>query len=191
MNNAAIAHECPTYFIDEDEHVIRNMIEINCSAQLEMCRIMIPIMKKHGRGLILNIGSLLGSIPTGLQVTYSATKAFLKTFSLGLSMELAQDNILVQHVNTCYVVSDMSKIKRSSWMVPTPKDYVKSVISQVGCGKSITPYPSHKLITFLSRCLPTWILMAFIFSHMKKHHLKAQKRLLDAQKSKNDDAITK
>lgn len=62
---------------------------------LNMCR---------KRGLILNIGSFAGSIPSPMLATYSGTKAFLSTFTSALAEEVKKDNIVVEHVNTYFVV---------------------------------------------------------------------------------------
>jgi 17beta-estradiol 17-dehydrogenase / very-long-chain 3-oxoacyl-CoA reductase len=56
------------------------------------------------RGLILNIGSFAGSIPSPMLATYSGTKAFLATFTSALAEEVKKDNIIVEHVNTYFVV---------------------------------------------------------------------------------------
>ena len=56
------------------------------------------------RGLILNIGSFAGSVPSPMLATYSGTKAFLSTFTSALAEEVTKDNITVEHVNTYFVV---------------------------------------------------------------------------------------
>jgi 17beta-estradiol 17-dehydrogenase / very-long-chain 3-oxoacyl-CoA reductase len=58
------------------------------------------------RGLILNIGSFAGSIPSPMLATYSGTKAFLATFTSALAEEVKKDNITVKHVNTYFVVNN-------------------------------------------------------------------------------------
>jgi len=60
---------------------------------------------RRKRGLILNIGSFAGSIPSPMLATYSATKAFLATFTSALAEEVKKDNITVEHVNTYFVVN--------------------------------------------------------------------------------------
>ena len=65
------------------------------------------MLKSHEyrkKGLILNIGSFAGSVPSPMLATYSGTKAFLSTFSSALGEEVKKDNITVEHVNTYFVV---------------------------------------------------------------------------------------
>lgn len=107
--------------------------------------------------------------------TYSGTKAFLATFTSALAEEVRKDNIVVEHVNTYFVVcapcsvhdycvftppqvSKLSKIRKTSALVPTPKAYVRSVLSKIGlpCGAAFsgrpntsTPYWSHAMLNWV------------------------------------------
>ena len=51
----------------------------------------------------------------------------------------------------------MSKIRRSSWLIPHPKPYVKSVLSKIGVpgGASDVPYSSS---VYPSHALANWIM---------------------------------
>ena len=86
---------------------------------------------------------------------YAASKAFQGAFSSALAAELKEKGIDVQTVNTHFVVSNMSKIRKPSPLVPTPKAYVRSVLAKIGlpCGALFTgrpfvstPYWSHALL---------------------------------------------
>jgi 17beta-estradiol 17-dehydrogenase / very-long-chain 3-oxoacyl-CoA reductase len=106
--------------------------------------------------------------------TYSGTKAFLATFTSALAEEVRAHNIVVEHVNTYFVVcrldaapslsneilqvSKLSKIRRSSAMIPTPKAYVRSVLGKIGlgCGAAYggrpgtsTPFWSHSMMEYV------------------------------------------
>ena len=56
------------------------------------------------KGLILNMGSFAGAAPTPMLAVYSASKSFLRTWSEGLAAELTPKGVIVEHVNTYYVV---------------------------------------------------------------------------------------
>lgn len=100
-------------------------------------------------GLILNLGSFAGMVPTPYLSVYSGGKAFLSTWSQALGKEVADQGIVVQNVNTYFVVSAMSKIRKPSFLIPLPKPYVASVLNKIGlpCGAQVpytsTAYPSH------------------------------------------------
>jgi 17beta-estradiol 17-dehydrogenase / very-long-chain 3-oxoacyl-CoA reductase len=110
-------------------------------------------------------------LPTPLLSTYAGTKAFLVHFTRSLEGELAGTKVDVKLLNTYYVVSfysslakgdsnevpqvsEMSKIRRSSLLVPTPKAYVTSVLAHPksvgrGAGGRDAPYWSHALVEFV------------------------------------------
>jgi 17beta-estradiol 17-dehydrogenase / very-long-chain 3-oxoacyl-CoA reductase len=117
-----------------------------------MQKVMVPYRRT---GLILNLGSFSGLVATPYLSVYSAGKAFLSTWSQALGTELARDGIVVEHINTYFVVSAMSKIRKPSFLIPMPKPYVASVLSKIGLagGSSIpygsTPYLSHALLNWL------------------------------------------
>ena len=50
------------------------------------------------------MGSFAGAAPTPMLAIYSASKSFVRTWSEGLAAELASKGVIVEHVNTYYVV---------------------------------------------------------------------------------------
>ena len=130
-----------------------NIININCTGTLRVTQTVLPHMLPHKRGLVLTMGSFGGLTPTPLLATYSGSKAFLQHWSNALASELAPQGITVHFVHSYLVTSNMSKIKRANWQVPTEKAFVKSTLSKVGRrGGSIgyphsgSPYWSHALV---------------------------------------------
>lgn len=76
-------------------------------------------------GLILNIGSFAAMTSSPMLAPYAGSKAFLYTWSQALGSELEKHRIKVSLVNTYFVVSNLSKIRRSNFMTPTPKVFVR------------------------------------------------------------------
>ncbi|KDQ49272.1 hypothetical protein JAAARDRAFT_82253 [Jaapia argillacea MUCL 33604] len=157
VNNAGKSHEMPSDFAETPKHEIDDIVAINISAVLRVTSIVLPGMIQRKRGLILNIGSFAGSIPSPMLATYSGSKAFLSTWSTALGEEVTRHGITVQHLNTYFVVSDMSKIRRSSALVPTPASYVRSCLSKIGlsCGAAFTGRP-HTCTPFWSHAFVDW-----------------------------------
>ncbi|KDQ55016.1 hypothetical protein JAAARDRAFT_60023 [Jaapia argillacea MUCL 33604] len=157
VNNAGKSHEMPTDFVDTPKHEMDDIVAINVSAVLRVTSIILPGMVQRKRGLVLNVGSFAGSIPSPMLATYSGSKAFLSTWSAALGEEVKSHGITVQHFNTYFVVSNMSKIRRSSALVPTPASYVRSCLSKIGlaCGAAYTARP-HTSTPFWSHALIDW-----------------------------------
>lgn len=148
----------PVDFVDTPASEIADILTININATLRMTSLVLPGMKSRKRGLILNMGSFAGAVPSPMLATYSASKAFLTTFSAALAPEVKKYGIVVSHLNTFYVVSKMSKLRKASPLVPMPATYVRSVLGKVGlaCGAAFTgrpatstPYWSHAMADWL------------------------------------------
>ncbi|KAF9528479.1 3-ketoacyl-CoA reductase [Crepidotus variabilis] len=158
VNNVGKSHAMPAYLVDIPKDEIKDIVSININATISVTYTVLPLMIKKKRGLILNIGSFSGAVPSPMLAPYSGTKAFLATFSDALGEEVAQYNITVEHVNTYFVVSKLSKIRKASLLIPKPGPYVRSVLGKIGmaCGASYsgkantsTPYWSHSLLNWL------------------------------------------
>ncbi|KAI7866990.1 hypothetical protein BDF14DRAFT_1807297 [Spinellus fusiger] len=155
VNNVGTNHDIPTSFSEEDSEVINSIVEVNIKGAMRMSKIVLPQMRRERKGLILNLGSFAGLVATPYLSVYSAGKAFLCTWSQALGAEVAPEGIVVQNINTYFVVSSMSKIRRPTFFIPMPKPYVATVLSKIGlaCGASTpytsTPYPSHGLMNWV------------------------------------------
>lgn len=72
-----------------------SMVRLNVEAVLRMAKLFLPPMLARGRGRILNTASIVGFMPGPLQNTYSATKAFVLSWSEALATELEDTPITV------------------------------------------------------------------------------------------------
>ncbi|CCK68070.1 ketoreductase KNAG_0A03910 [Huiozyma naganishii CBS 8797] len=162
INNVGLSHSIPVPFLETEEDELRNIITINNTATLMITQIVTPHIiqsiksKQASRGLILTMGSFGGLIPTPLLATYSGSKAFLQSWSNSLAGELSGDKIDVQLVLSYLVTSSMSKIRRTSMMIPSPKKFVQSTLGSFGrrCGSqeryaTMTPFWSHAIYEFV------------------------------------------
>jgi len=160
VNNVGRSHDIPTPFAQTSISEINAIVSININSVLRVTSIILPGMIDRKCGLILNLGSFAGTIPSALLATYSGSKAFLVTWTQALGKELEGSGVSIRVVNTYFVVSAMSKIRKSSIMVPTPRAFVRSVLSHINlaCGSvgrafSTTPYWSHAILDYLIETL--------------------------------------
>lgn len=71
------------------------MINLNVVALTALTRFFLPDFVKKNRGKILNVSSTASLVPGPLQSVYYATKAYVTSFSNGISEELHDTNITV------------------------------------------------------------------------------------------------
>ena len=167
INNVGRSHNIPVPFMQTPRDEIRDIININCMGTLRVTQIVAPGMVQRKRGLILTMGSFGGLMPTPLLATYSGSKAFLQQWSTSLGAELAPHGVTVELVQSYLVTSAMSKIRKPSWVVPSPRVFVKAVLGRIGrtggaqgWGWTSTPYWTHAIMqwaitTFAGRSNPT------------------------------------
>ncbi|RWA04819.1 hypothetical protein EKO27_g10290 [Xylaria grammica] len=154
INNVGQSHSIPVPFTLTDESEMENIININCRGTLKVTRIVAPGMQSRRRGLILTMGSFGGWMPTPLLATYSGSKAFLQFWSTALASELQPDNVDVQLVLSYLVTTAMSKVRRPSLLIPSPKPFVRAALGKVGVGdwqstaSTYTPHWSHAIMAW-------------------------------------------
>src|SRR5215207_9213112 len=64
------------------------MIRVNIEALVDLTTMWLPGMTERGRGAVINVASVAGFQPIPVQSTYAATKAFVLSFTEGVSSEL-------------------------------------------------------------------------------------------------------
>lgn len=168
VNNVGVSHEHPEYFEEADPSALDAIITVNCLNTVRLTRTLLPGMIERRSGLILNLGSFSGETPIPLLQTYSASKAFLRTWSVALASEVRAKGVDVQLLNTYFVVSNMSKFRRATWMVPSPADYVRAALRVAGQGEFLAPYGPHALLGELMRLVPDWLLLMANRAQMRK-----------------------
>lgn len=145
VNNVGQSHEIPVPFHITAVEELQSIININCMSTLRVTQILLPKLLLR-KSLVLTMGSFGGYLPTPLLATYSGSKAFLQTWSIALASELSTSNVTVKLVNSYLVTSKMSKIKKPSISIPTPKAFVRATLSGIKGGPVITPHWVHSLM---------------------------------------------
>ncbi|GAA5955849.1 hypothetical protein JCM8115_004342 [Rhodotorula mucilaginosa] len=182
INNVGKSYDEPMYFQDLPDQDMIDIVEINVNATLKVTKLVVPGMISRKRGLILTVGSFASLIPSPLLAVYSGSKAFVSTWSQALGSELKGTGVEVELLNTYFVVSKLSKIRKSSWMIPTPKTYVRSVLSKIGVqGGAVgqphisTPYHGHAPVQWVVDHLFS---RSFWLDYNRKLHLDIRRRAI-------------
>jgi short-subunit dehydrogenase len=84
---------------DEDIKWVQLLMQVNLIAPMILSRAVLPEMVTQGKGQIVNVGSMFGSIGFAYFTAYSASKFGLRGFSQALRRELADSPITITYVS--------------------------------------------------------------------------------------------
>ena len=119
-------------------------IAINLKQQFFACQAVIRVMKRAGRGSIVNLSSISWLIPgTGLPV-YIASKAGVVGLTRTLAHELGPHNI---RVNAVLPGATLTERQRKLWF---SEEYVAKVLQNQALKRMITPEEIARLVLFLA-----------------------------------------
>jgi uncharacterized protein len=86
VNDAGIGTSGPFHELPVAREV--QLVRLNVEAMVALCGAFVPGMVERGSGGIINVASVSGFMPVPQQATYSASKAFVLTFTDALTMDL-------------------------------------------------------------------------------------------------------
>lgn len=110
VNNAGNAHGLSA-IQDGDVDDWDAMIDINVKGLLYMSRAVLPLMLKHKKGHIVNIGSIAGKEVYANGNVYCASKFAVDALSKGMRLDLVQEGIKVSEVNPGLVETEFSEVR--------------------------------------------------------------------------------
>ncbi|KAL9100021.1 MAG: hypothetical protein Q9163_004557 [Psora crenata] len=199
INNVGMSHSIPVSFVETPLQELDQIITINCLATLRVTQLVAPGMIQRKRGLILTMGSFAGTLPTPFLATYSGSKAFLQQWSTALGSELAPYGITVELVQAYLVTTAMSKIRKSSVFIPSPRQYVKAALGKVGRTVGAQGW-AYSSTPHWSQAIMQWSLNCFVGAHNtlllaynRRFHLGIRARALKkrAGKANGKDGLMK
>ena len=94
VNNAGTTH-LNKPMLDVDEAEFDRTFAVNVKGVYLGCQAVVPVFRKKGGGVIINIGSTAGLRPRPGLAAYAATKGAVHTLTKALAAELAPDRIRV------------------------------------------------------------------------------------------------
>ena len=171
INNAGLARmDKIVNFSDTD---INNMLEINCKTPTILSNYVIPYMKENAK--ILNISSASSFQPNPYIALYSASKAYLRSYSRSLNYELKDKKITVTAVCPGWIDTDMIKKEYNGKKVKFPGivSADKVAIKAIKDAKKKKDMSVCSLFVkyehFLSKVLPQKTIMKFWGKSVKKY----------------------
>jgi short-subunit dehydrogenase len=137
------------------------MLRLNNAAILELTYSLLPAMLERPQKGIINISSTGGFQPIPFSAAYSATKAFLTTFSLALEQELHGAGVTI--VTVCpgrlskHQNGHSEQPARGRWagIFQSPEEVVRDALRTLAAGGGLTiPGALNKFSVFAQRLIP-------------------------------------
>lgn len=107
VNNAGIMYEKSVAGILPEEWDL--MMALNLRAPLFLTQAALPYLRRHGRGSIINIGSIEGLGANPQHTAYCASKAGLHGMTRAMATDLGPDNIRCNAIAPGWISSDLSE----------------------------------------------------------------------------------
>lgn len=163
--------------IDKDEFVIKDTIDVNCTALSTLTRICLPYMireniiyNRFNGPRVINVASSAGFLPQPGFAAYSASKAYVIAFSRALDIELRPYNIAVTTVCPGPVATEFQQNATDGeskdftgfrkYIVADPDKLAAASIRASRFGRQMLVYGfMQKLLHVASKIIPTyWII---------------------------------
>jgi short-subunit dehydrogenase len=93
INNAGLGDHGE--FESSEWQRVKAMLDVNTAALTHLTHLLVPSMLRVGRAAVLNVSSVAGFFPLPHMAVYSATKAYVTSFSEALAIELRPKGISV------------------------------------------------------------------------------------------------
>jgi len=147
-------------FWTADPDVLQKQLDVNVTAVMHLTRAALPAMLDAGAGTVINIASVAGLVP-GRGSTYSASKAWVISFTEGLAGGLAGTGVSVHAVCPGFVHTEfharagIDKPKVPSFMWLEVDDVVSESLAEIARGKLIIiPSLQYKAVVTAGRLIP-------------------------------------
>ncbi|MGC9346918.1 MAG: SDR family NAD(P)-dependent oxidoreductase [Anaerolineae bacterium] len=102
-------------FSETDVARQEDMIRVHVLAAVRLTRAALPGMLAQKRGAIVNVASVMAFYPLSGNVTYGATKSYLRFFTEALHQELAGTGVRVQSLCPGFTRTEMQAAGRFDW----------------------------------------------------------------------------
>jgi uncharacterized protein len=108
VNNAGFGTGTP--LVQSDEQRSADEVAVNVLALTRLTKAAVDTMVPAGRGWIVNVSSVAGFFPVSSAAVYAATKAYVTSFSVGLSQQLAGTGVLVSALCPGYTRTEFHSV---------------------------------------------------------------------------------
>ncbi len=159
-------------FVGGDLATEERALDVMARAVLVLSHAVLPGMVSRGRGVLVNVSSVAGFLPSG---TYSAVKSWTTTFTMSLAGELAGTGVTATALCPAYVHTEfhgranirMGRLPEFAWL--DADRLVAACLSDVARGRALSvPSAQYKLAVTAMRHLPLPVATWFSRGRMRR-----------------------
>lgn len=158
FGTSGVFHELPVERESEE-------VTLNALALMELTHAALPGMVERGAGAVLNIASIAGFQPVPYMAVYSASKAFVQTFSEAVHEELHDTGVSVTCLCPGPVPTEWAEIANAErFSIPlaqvSPRDVAEAAIGGMLSGRrTVVPGVVPKVVSTGGRFAPRSLLL--------------------------------
>jgi len=158
FGTSGVFHELPLERESEE-------VTLNALALMELTHAALPGMVERGAGAVMNIASIAGFQPVPYMAVYSATKAFVQTFSEAVHEELHGTGVSVTCLCPGPVPTEWAEIANAErFSIPmaqvSPRDVAEAAIGGMLVGRrTVVPGVVPKVVSTGGRFAPRSLLL--------------------------------
>lgn len=198
INNAGFGTS--SNFIEANLSKQIDMIYVHIIASVRFCRAALPKMVTRSKGTIINVSSIGAFKPIPGSATYSATKAYLITFSEALQAELVGTGVRVQalcpgftqtnfHSTPEFINFNRSRIPKVFWM-SAEKVAAKSLKALKRNKAIYIPGFKNRLLVTLARIADRAVYIPGFKNHLFTALTRIMKRYRQRDKDKYEQNLS-
>lgn len=154
-----------------------SLVKLNVFPMIQLTKLFLPVLKKFEKSFILNMSSLGSLRPIPYKALYSASKAFIYSFSRAISSELKEDSVYVSVSCPAGVYTNEAAVKRikvsgkiGKWSSLNANIVAKYIVNGMLNGKRlIIPGFGAKFLMVLMKLLPENLNRWMVGRNMKRN----------------------
>lgn len=157
-----------------------SLVKLNIFPMLQLTKLFLPMLKTFKKSYILNMSSLGSYRPIPYKAVYTASKAFIYSFSKAISSELKEDSVQVSvscpggvYTNSDVVDRIKASGKIAKWTSLSVDIVASYIVKGMLNGKSlIIPGSGAKVLMVLMHLMPESLNRWLVGRNMKKNNAK-------------------
>ena len=132
---------------------IQSEININATGQIILTQLVIPVLSTAKNAMIINTTSGLGAFPKSNGLVYSASKAAMRNFTIGLRGALKDTVIKVLEFIPPVTDTGMTAGRKEKKM--SAKELIEKIIPQIEKERKIITVPSMRIFLWIAFLFPS------------------------------------